>query len=375
MKIALICTEKLPVPAVAGGAIQIYIDGIVPYLSKIHEVTVFCVEHPALPSEETRDNVRYIRVPAGKKYLDGVKQRLSNDFDLVHIFNRPKSVVPLSENLPGTRFSLSLHNEMFRPDKISGDDAAKCIERVEFINTVSKFIAEGVEKLYPAAASKLNVVYSGADTSAYKTCRSEEGLSNRAELEKRYNLEGYKVVLFVGRLSVKKGVHILLKAMKKVMDSRPDVALAIIGSKRFGSNETDEYTQMLGELAKELKNPVVSSGFVPPAEIPAFYNLGDVFVCSSQWNEPLARVHYEAMAAGLPIITTNRGGNAEVVTHCLNGLVVDDYRNPDVFAEYINLLLDDPAKAAEMGAAGRRLAEEKYTWERVAGEVFKPLLP
>jgi spore coat protein SA len=47
LKIALVCTEKLPVPPVAGGAIQMYIDGILPYLSVRHDITVYCVNTPA----------------------------------------------------------------------------------------------------------------------------------------------------------------------------------------------------------------------------------------------------------------------------------------------------------------------------------------
>jgi len=54
--------------------------------------------------------------------------------------------------------------------------------------------------------------------------------------------------------------------------------------------------------------------------------VGDIFVCASQWNEPLARIHYEAMAAGLPIITTDRGGNAEIFEDNVNGIIIKDYK-------------------------------------------------
>ena len=64
MKIALICTEKLPVPPVAGGAVQLYISEILPYISKEHDITVFSLSHPSLPMEETVDGVKFIRVNA-----------------------------------------------------------------------------------------------------------------------------------------------------------------------------------------------------------------------------------------------------------------------------------------------------------------------
>jgi len=56
---------------------------------------------------------------------------------------------------------------------------------------------------------------------------------------------------------------------------------------------------------RTIKRPVVFTGFIPPSEIPPYYNVGDIFVCASSGMSP-ARIHYEAMAAGLPIITTDR---------------------------------------------------------------------
>lgn len=373
MKLALICTEKLPVPPVAGGAVQLYIDGILPYLSQKHDVTVYCVKHPDLPFEEYKDNVRYVRVPGKSEtlYAARVTEKLDGDFDLVHVFNRPRVVLQLQKEFPGLKYSLSLHNEMFHQEKISVEGGNRCIESVEFINTVSRYIADGVVKRFPQAEKKLRVVYSGADTNIYKVRSSPEGQENRKKLMMLYGLqEDCKVVLNVGRLSVKKGADVLLKAMKGLMETYPNLALVIVGSKWYGTNEEDDYVKSVKRLAKSLSGPVIFTGFVPPAEIPPYYNMGDVFVCTSQWNEPLARVHFEAMAAGLPIITSNRGGNPEVVKDGENGFVVDEYNNPDAYRRQIACLLDDPEAAEKMGMIGRRLAEEKYNWKRVADELL-----
>lgn len=96
----------------------------------------------------------------------------------------------------------------------------------------------------------------------------------------------------------------------------------------------------------------------------------DVFVCPSQWQEPLARVHYEAMASGLPIITTARGGNAEVIVEGENGIVIANPEDPQAFVEPLSYLLSNPSQARRMGEYGRLIAEEKYTWERVASDVL-----
>jgi spore coat protein SA len=371
LRIALISTEKLPVPPIAGGAVQLYINGILPFLKDKHEITVFTVKHEKLNDYETINGVRFIRMDAIPKeiYIDNVIKNIGDEYDLVHVFNRPKWVKLFADKLPMTKISLSIHNEMFLPKKISSREAEECVERVEFINTVSKFIANGIEEFYPSAKDKLKVVYSGANTDEYKTVWSTEGKRLKKDLSAKYKLEDYKVILFVGRLNEKKGVDILLKAMKLVMKYSPKTALLVVGSNWFGANERTEYTTGLEKLAKEISDNILFTGFLTPDEVCKHYNLADVFVCPSQWNEPLARVHYEAMAAGLPIITTNRGGNAEVVRGYGNGLVLNNYSNPNTLADYILYLLRNPKKARRMGMNGRRLAERVFNFKRVAEQI------
>lgn len=373
MKIALICTEKLPIPPILGGAIQIYIDGILPVLSKHHDITVFSLRNGKLPDEEISGNIRHIRREGrtANEYLDNIKKVISDEFELIHVFNRPLWVLPLSEVTPNSSFSLSLHNEMFLPKKISPELALKCIDKVRFITTVSQFIADGVKEMYPSAESKLNIVYSGVDIKDYKPSWFEEAAEDRRAMRQQFGLDNHKVILYVGRLGKKKGAHVLIKAMQHIMESYSDTALVFVGSKWYGSNVTDDYVKHLQIMTEKLKGPVVFTGFIPPREIPGYYNIGDIFVCASQWLEPLARVHYEAMAAGLPIITTERGGNPEVIQNNINGLTVKEYDSSDVMAEKIAYLLENQNVARDMGEKGRRFAEEKYNWNRVAYQLLE----
>lgn len=372
MKIALICTEKLPTPPIRGGAIQQYIDAILPYIKEKHDVTVFCVEDPSLPGEESKGNIRYVRVQ-GKKtddYITNVINHMNDNFDLIHVFNRPRWVKLIADKYPATAISLSLHNEMFLPAKISEAEGRACIKRVKFITTVSRFISSGVKKLYPEAAPKLHTVYSGVDINKYRPLWCAEAMQLRDQLRARYGLSGKKVILFVGRLSPKKGAHILIKAIGKVLPSHPDTALVLVGSKWYGENQEDSYVRQVRQMADELGTDVIMTGFIPPKDVVSHYYLGDIFVCASQWREPLARVHYEAMAAGLPIISTERGGNAEVIRGKGNGLIISEYNQPQAFADAITFLLEQPDIAHEMGMTGRRLTESEYSWERVAGELI-----
>ncbi len=376
MKIAFICTEKLPVPPILGGAIQIYIEGILPILARHHEITVISLYNDTLPEREASGNIRILRVHGKTRdeYVKNIKNLLIEEdttYDLIHVFNRPRWVSRLSKAAPNTAFSLSLHNEMMLPKKIDPTRAVECIEKVEFISTVSQFIADGVKKLYPIAEDKLNVVYSAVDYEQIKPKWSEEVQQSRMAMRMKYGLESNKIILYIGRLGKKKGAHILIKAMEKVMKLHPEAALLFVGSKWYGSNATDDYVIHIQKKSKSLPGPVIFTGFFAPKLIHTYYNMGDIFVCASQWEEPLARVHYEAMAAGLPIITTNRGGNAEVIEESKNGLLLNEFDNPEAMAGKIIYLLEHEEKGLEMGRYGRKMVEEKYTFNRVAHQLLE----
>ncbi|KJB84499.1 hypothetical protein AZ66_30980, partial [Paenibacillus sp. E194] len=114
----------------------------------------------------------------------------------------------------------------------------------------------------------------------------------------------------------------------------------------------------------------ITTGYVQANEVHRWFCAADIFVCTSIWNEPLARVHYEAMAAGLPFLTTSRGGNPEVILQG-NGLLVEDPENPLEYANKLNHLLANMDECKQMGLRGRRIAESRFVWQRVAQEILE----
>ncbi|MDY7222857.1 glycosyltransferase family 4 protein [Halalkalibacterium halodurans] len=373
MKVLIICTEKLPVPPIRGGAIQTYISGALPALKNKHDLTVLSVSDPDLPDEEVVDNVRYVRVP-GKLlhiYQKNVEEYLSSapTFELIHIFNRPRLVRPVREAAPKARIVLSMHNDMFKREKITPEEAAYAIEQVDKIITISQYIGETIKQPFPQAEPKLQTIYSGVDLDRFVPIYSQKARSIRDQLRQEHQLEGKKVILFSGRLSANKGADVLVRAMHELGKSFSNAALVLMGSKWFSDDGVTDYVAYVRSLANRSPIPVVTTGFVNPMDIHKWYAAADLFVCPSQWQEPLARVHYEAMASGLPIVTTARGGNPEVIEQNKNGLVVEDVENPTAFAQELSKLLADPQLCLEMGRYGRQLAEEKYSWDRVVRDI------
>ncbi|CAH0211207.1 Spore coat protein SA [Peribacillus simplex] len=374
MKILMICTEKLPVPPVLGGAIQTYISGILPYLSKVHNITVLGINDPSLPDQETIDGNQYVRVPGKifEVYREEVISYLeANHFDLIHIFNRPRLVLPVRQAAPNSKIILSMHNDMFNPEKINPEEAKAAIDEVTNIVTVSDYIGNVIKDLYPQASSKIRTIYSGVDTNRFLPGSHSKMQSIRNEIRKTNGLENKTVILFAGRLSSNKGVDRLIRALPELSSKFKDLALVIVGSKWFSQNDVTDYVAYVRALAKKLPIPVVSTGFVSPSEIQNWFAAADLFVCTSIWQEPLARVHYEAMAAGLPIVTTARGGNPEVIRIGENGLVVENPEDPGCFTEKITEILSNRSLMKKMGERGRELALTLYEWDRVGSEILE----
>ncbi|MED1794296.1 glycosyltransferase family 4 protein [Brevibacillus nitrificans] len=374
MKVVMICTEKLPVPPVRGGAIQTYIAGIVDFLSQHHDVTVLGTTDPSLPLDERVRNVRYVRVDGQgifETYAEQVVEYLrTQSYDIIHVFNRPRLVPLIREVCPNARIMLSMHNDMFDPGKIEPQDAVKTIAETETIVTISDYVGRVIHSLYPEAEGKLRTIYSGVSLQTFVPWeKSQQARQVRQELRAMHNLGNRQVILFVGRLTPKKGADILVRAMNELHSQHSNIALVLVGGSWYGVDKISDYVAYVRSLADRSPIPVITTGFVNAEQIHHWFWAGDIFVCPSQWEEPLARVHYEAMAAGLPFVTTKRGGNAEVIIGG-NGLLVEEPENPQSFATQLSKLLSSRELQRRMGGVGRQLAEERFTWERVAREVL-----
>lgn len=377
MRICMICTEKLPLPPVRGGAIQAYIAGVLPFLSARHAVTVISRTDPLLPEtvQPAPDGVRYLRVDAAggpDAYFDGVALLLAQErFDVIELFNRPAHLPLLAAAAGPTPILLSMHNDMFDPDRMDADAARSVLGRSCRVVAISDYVKERIDTLYPGFSRKLVTIRSGVDLQAFVPWWRAR--ARRQQLRKRLGLLGRPVVLHVSRLSPKKGNHLVLEAMHTVRERHPAAVLLVVGSRWYGTNESNDYTRALELMALDLNGGVRFTGWIPHGRMPDLFLTGDLFVHASQWQEPLARVHYEAMAVGLPIVTTDRGGNIEVMQEGLNGLIARPHDHPIAFADPINHLLDHPKLRERMGRCGRKLAEEHYAFHRVARELLEVL--
>jgi len=187
-------------------------------------------------------------------------------------------------------------------------------------------------------------------------------------IDKKYDLEGRKIILFSGKLTPQKGVYYLVKAAK---DIRGDVY--IIGDGPEKKNLEDlvlkmglQNVHLLGYMGDDKKE-----------ELEEFYYSADVFVAPSVWDEPLGLVILEAMTAKVPIIATRKGGIPLAVKDGVNGFLIRP-KNSREISEACNKLLENDELRKKMGEAARQTVENKFTWKMIAQKyirIYKKIYP
>ena len=175
-------------------------------------------------------------------------------------------------------------------------------------------------------------------------------------------LEGKRVIVFTGRLVPHKGVDVLLQALRELPS---DVHLVVVGR---GPRLVD-----LRGLARRLgvADRTHFCASVTDDELPVYLGLADVFAFPSQNRlEGFGLAVAEAMACGLPVVTSDMPGVREVIEDGVHGLLTEPLLADDLAAK-LRILLDDPARARAMGNAGRRRAEERYALDKVAAQLIR----
>jgi glycosyltransferase involved in cell wall biosynthesis len=178
-----------------------------------------------------------------------------------------------------------------------------------------------------------------------------------AAFRREHDLEGYKVLLFGGRVSRYKGGELLLQALQKVAERVTNVRLLILARLEGYASAMLERAASLG-----LADHVRLAGWLSSEELQTAYHVADLVTMPSIYLEPFGMIALEGMGAGVPVVATCFGGTPEVVIDGQTGYVVNPY-NVEMLADRLVRLLQDDALAHQMGEAGRRRAQEHFSLE------------
>ncbi len=264
----------------------------------------------------------------------GVLAEAMRKDELTHLHNHfgdsSCTVAMLAAELGGFTFSFSLHGPgiFFEPYRWRLDEKFK---RALFASNISHFCrSQAMIFCPPEKWDRLHIIHCGVDPDLFKRVEHATGGTR---------------LLTVGRMASVKGIPILLDAIKHLHAAHPDLKLTIVGDgperKAF-----EQYAKAIG-----IESRVNFVGYQSQAEVRDRLNETDLFVLPS-FAEGVPVVLMEAMAAGVPVVTTRIAGVAELVDNGISGRLVPP-GDGETLAQAIDDLLNDPDKRNAFGRAGR----------------------
>lgn len=216
----------------------------------------------------------------------------------------------------------------------------KCIyKKTGIIVANSEMVKKQIQEHYNVPEFRLRVIYNGVDIKRF----SPENQSRwRLEIRKKYSiLKNTRLIIFVGSDYERKGLRILINSLVGTDESTKLMVIGRGNIKKFK------------DIAKshKLANKIFFLG--PQTEIEKFYSASDLFVLPTLY-DPFSNATLEAMASGLPVITTNTNGAAELIEPGNEGFVVSNMVSSSELSEKINIVSKN---LLFMGKKARKKAE------------------
>lgn len=387
MRIAILTSGILPVPAVQGGAVENLIDFYLDYNNQhqLHDITVYSVWHPDVENHLALKSIvnhyKYIKVSGlwaklkrklyqkthNKDYYhysieyylyEAIKDIMKQQYGIILIENRPGYAIKLKE-ITHVKLLYHLHNEKLSTQVARYQEIYDAASR---ILTVSDYIKSRVQTINPQD-TKTRTVHNGIDLLAFRQMPAKAPI--------QLNTDDFLLV-YSGRVNREKGIMELIEAMNQLKEHQ-NIKLLVIGSSFYGNaNNENDFAKKLKEMAEPLKDRIIFTGFIPYSDMPNYLSMADVAVIPSVWEDPFPTTVLEAQAMGLPIITTRRGGIPEEVTE-ENAILLDtDEFFIDNLAKAIFDLYEHPEKRRDMSEASLKRSK-LFSKERYAREFFEAL--
>lgn len=339
-KIAIIPPGTLPLPPVQGGAVENLID----LFRKKNEgsakinLTLFSINTPAARKQAyntVNTNYYFIKIPFLVCWLD-----LINFWFVQHVFHKQNSrsyryifqrlyfILKTALQLKHGEYDrviLENHTSLLLALKLFKNDRKYRGRYYYHIhNRINSFY--GCETIFSHCAGIIGVSsYILSTLPAIASQTPKYILKNRVDekifhqnysfatlnrARNNLNLQNQKIVLFTGRLSKEKGIDALLSAWKQLNLS--NATLLIVGNSFFKSGVHTDFEKKLMSLASGSKN-IRFTGFLNYQQMPLIYQLADLVVLPSIWDDPAPLTVIETLTMGKKLITTNAGGIPEYV--------------------------------------------------------------
>ncbi len=350
------------------GGNETYITGLLSALGRAESphdfVAYFASEEAAEPWRERYANfvVRVFKTPSLPRLLAELPIRAAADrLDLLHV----QYVAPPVRSVPAVATIHDICYE-FMPQFFSRSEVIQFRIAIRWtarharrILTVSEASKRDLVNIYNVPPSRIDVTCNGVDLSRF---RPPSGGAQVGTV-----LAGYKInepyVLAVGNLQPRKNLVRLIEAFVHLKRIRPDLPhhLVLVGKAAYRHSEIFARVRDYG-----LEKQVIFTGFVPDRDLPVLYQRASAFAYPSLY-EGFGLPVVEAMACGVPVLTSDRGSLPEVVG---NAAILIDPEDTRAIADGLLRTLTNPDLSAKLSARGVQRART-FTWENAASATLQ----
>ena len=390
MKIAIITSGFLPVPATKGGAVENIVENFI-IENEIQRKVVFDIfsidndEAKTTAKKYKYSNFHFIKPNKAVKIIDKIiywfcknilkkektmsyryivqrpyflrrtsKILKKENYDKIILENHSTLFLALKWNKNylkyKDRYYYHIHNEMK-----STYGCETIMKNTKNIMCVSNYIKKHVENFLKLSNSKnVSKLTNCINIDEFNNINQEE----KNDLREKYNIyKDEKVLIFAGRLTREKGIKELLLAIKEI-NQVSNFKLLVVGSFFFDTEVKNDFDKELQSILTDIKDKVIFTGYIRHEEISKVYAISDIAVLPSLWDDPAPLTIIESMASGLPIITTDSGGIPEYAKNGCAFILKRDENLVQNLSIKIRELLNNDDERRKMSNISKKNAEE-----------------
>jgi len=288
--------------------------------------------------------------------INGIRQ---NNIDLIHAWTMmyfpafARVILKYLKNKPVILNAIVDENNIVYRKLFSNTLGKLVVNYSDCVVLLTEYSREVLEK-YKFEPKNIEIIPAGVDVSEFDNCS-----------EKSQYISSTKInILFVGRIAYGKGLDLLLNAVNILKKSKLEFQLNIVGPD-FGMLQYCE--KFISE--NNLENEIKILGKISRTELVKIYKSSDIFILPSRY-EAFGIVLIEAMAAKLPIISTNCSSIKYVVENEKNGCLIEQENYIDL-AEKLRYLINNPQIRVQFGEYGYIIAQEKYSLPKVIEKYYR----
>jgi len=348
-------------------------EPIVLYRDKAHLVlelereNILLFKHNYLAANNPKKKTKNIIIKSFIKYIPGSKTIRYIFKSIIEVFFLLNFILTKKIDLIHLNHGINFDRPALFAGILTGKSVISHYRGLSKLNRADVFLSKFVKKIISISEyARHDYIQSGVLPS--KCIKIYNGIDLIKFSNKKIKTNNKIIVGNIGRLEAWKGQHVLLKAIPLILLKQTNVQFVFVGN----GSKKKYYIELSKELGIQSNVTFLNS----TDDIIEVFKTFNIFVHTSIEPEPFGRVIIEAMAMGLPVISTNIGGPKEIISNNINGYLIkpDD---PELLSEKIIHLITHPEIRFKFGKSAIKTVKEKYdirmTTENIE-KLYKELL-